>query len=177
MSDASPDPGAPFLEIGDPGIDASEVMAEIRRRVAERRLSLGADQPHLPRFGLAADPPRAGEGGAQAETAAALESALRAANEALGQASTAPLLAPSPATRAPVVGELWKRVRRQAHELALFYVNRSVTEQTAMNRHLIGALNALAALAQAQQRQLDHMRAELVELRGGGAEPPGAAQH
>lgn len=176
MSDASPDSEPPCLEIGDPGIDASAIMAEIRRRVAERRQALGVDQPQIPRFDLAAAPLRAGDDGAQGEAVAALGSALSAANEALGQASTTPLLAPSPATRAPVVGGLWKRVRRQAHELALFYVNRSVTEQTAMNRHLIGALNALAALAQAQQRQIERLQAELAELRSAGAEPPGSAE-
>ena len=42
---------------------------------------------------------------------------------------TAPDLAPSNATRLPLIGRLWAGVREQAHQLVLYYVNRSAGHQ------------------------------------------------
>jgi hypothetical protein len=40
----------------------------------------------------------------------------------------------------PVVGELWQRVRRAAHNLTIFYVNRHAGAQTSFNREVVSGL-------------------------------------
>ncbi len=76
-------------------------------------------------------------------------------------ASVEPLLAPSPATRAPVVGGLWRKIRAEMHNLVLFYVNKSVREQSRTNANLVSTLNELTRVIQDQQAEIDALRAEI----------------
>jgi hypothetical protein len=52
----------------------------------------------------------------------------------------------------PVLGRLWQRVRSQAHQLVLFYVNRQAAQATKAQYELLAALQALA-VESARQRE------------------------
>lgn len=152
-----------LIEIHDPEIDPNAIMAQIRERVKERRETMGYEQRTFPAFGLAEYPDAPGDQPYDPD----LYYYLRLANEAYAQVETAVNLAPSPATQLPVVGRLWGTIRREVHNLVLFYVNRAVGQQVEMNRYLVSVLNRLTALNQAQQREIAALQAELAERREG----------
>ena len=63
----------------------------------------------------------------------------------------------------PLIGGLWQKVRIQAHNLVVFYVNRLAGLQGVFNREIMAALSGLV-------RDLDHdsredVRAEIAALR------------
>jgi hypothetical protein len=75
-----------------------------------------------------------------------------------------PQLAPSPATRTPILGRLWQRIRGEMHNLILFYVNKSVRDQNRVNASLISTLNELTRVIQDQQAEIDALRDEVRRL-------------
>lgn len=151
-----------IFEIRDPAIDTSTIMSEIRGRIQERRALLNYDASQLPTFGAATEPPAEAEDLPPQPT---LFHHLRLVNRTFNQVETTPTLASSPATRIPLIGRLWGLVREQAHQLVLFYVNRSVAHQTNVNRHLVSVNNELTRLLQEQQRRLDRLEEEVDALR------------
>ncbi|MGH2541885.1 MAG: hypothetical protein ACRDIB_03755 [Ardenticatenaceae bacterium] len=153
-----------LIEIRDPAIDPAAIMAEIRERVQQRRKEQGYDQRTFPSFGLVQCP----EPPADRPYDHDLYYYLRLANESYAGSETAVNLAPSPATQMPVVGPLWKKIRREVHNLVLFYVNRSVAHQVNVNRQLVSVVNRLTALAEEQQRSIEALQAEIEVLRSTG---------
>ena len=129
-----------LLEIHDPEVDPQALMAEIRQRIQSRRAELGYEKRTFPTFGDAVpypDPPN------DLPYSADLYHHLRQANILYEEVETAPILAHSAALRVPVLGGLWKLIRRQAHNLVLFYVNRGLAHQVTVDRHQISVLNQL----------------------------------
>ena len=63
--------------------------------------------------------------------------------KASAQVDTDPLLVDSPSTQIPVIGRLWSSIRGAAHNLVLFYVNRSIAHQTNINSYMVSVLNRL----------------------------------
>jgi hypothetical protein len=151
-----------LIEIHDPEIDPQALMAEIRRRLRQRREELGYDRRVFPTFGATVPMP---EPPADIKHAPNLYHHLRQANKLYGDAETTPVLAASPATRVPVLGPLWRLIRAQAHGLVLFYVNRAVAQQFSVNRYLVNVLNELTAASQEQQRTIERLESELERLR------------
>jgi hypothetical protein len=92
-----------------------------------------------------------------------LHHALRLANEAQDKFDVEPVIAASPASRLPVIGRFWQIIRQQAHSLALFYVNRSVGQQSQVNHNLMQAVNELARLVIEQREEIDALRCQLNE--------------
>lgn len=150
-----------IIEIADPAIDPQQIMAEIQARIERRRAELGYDQRTFPTFGAAAYPGEPADIAYDKE----LHYYLRLANEIFAAADTDPLLAASPYTRTPVIGPLWQRIRAGAHNLVLFYVNRSIAHQTNVNSDIISVLNRLTVLAEDQQRTILRLQAEVERLR------------
>jgi len=150
-----------LIEINDPDIDPNEIMKKIRRRIEQRRAELGYEKKIFPSFGIATYP----EEPEDLPTDPNLYHHLRLVNKTYAQVQTESILAPSPVTRLPIIGNFWKLIREQAHHLVLFYVNRSITHQTGINRHLISVLNRLTALLQEQQRMIISLQVELEALR------------
>ena len=74
---------------------------------------------------------------------------------------TAPDLAASPATRLPLIGPLWASLRRQAHQLTLFYVNRAAGHQIGVNHELQGAITQLRTLVAAQEKRIASLEQQL----------------
>lgn len=144
-------PADDLIEIHDPEIDPQIIMAEIRRRIQERRLEAGYDNRTFPAFGAAMVCPEPPEGMPYLPD---LYHHLRQVNTLYSEVETATILAPSPATRVPILGRFWKLIREQAHGLVLFYVNRSVGHQVKVNRHLVSVLNQLTEENQALQRRI-----------------------
>lgn len=142
-----------------PNASPAERIRAIDARIRARHAELGIDDAAKPEFGMAPTPvldtPESME-------MRALIQHLDAAYRAFRYPPADLALAPSPATRLPLIGRLWARVRENVHVLPLFYVHRTATRQVAVNRALIGVLNLLTLRIQRQ-------RAELAGLRERGA--------
>ncbi|RME35161.1 MAG: hypothetical protein D6793_07665 [Thermoflexia bacterium] len=151
-----------FIEIRDPEIDPSQIMEQIRARIQRRREELGYPRMVFPTFGVAAYP---GEPEGE-EYDADLYYHLRQANKHYHQLGVEMLIVPSHRSRIPLLGPLWDRIRREAHNLVLFYVNKLAQRQLVVNRHLVSTLNRMAVQLQEQQRQIRTLQEELRKLRG-----------
>lgn len=151
----------PWIVIHDEQITSEELVREVERRVAQRRAQLGEANLVFPTFGHVStfpDPPPGGRVNPH------LYYYLKQANRTPSPA-VEPILAPSPATRMPVVGRLWQQIRGEVHNLVLFYVNRAVRDQNQLNVNLISALNEMTRVIQGQQAEIDELRAEVRRLR------------
>ena len=151
-----------LIEIHDPEIDLTQIMDQIRERIRQRREELGYPRQSFPKFGAAAYPGEP-EGG---DVDADLYYHLRRANDLYYQIGVESSLAPSPTTSLPVVGRLWGLIRREAHNLVLFYLGKSAQQQVAVNRHLVSTLNRMVTQLQQQQADLRALRDEIKRLRG-----------
>jgi hypothetical protein len=154
-------PSNNLIEIHDPEIDQEAIMAEIRRRIQERRHELGYLQPQFSTFGGAPLPGRPDDIPYDPDYFDHLE----LANELYLQVPTEVDLQASPATRVPVLGSMWAMIREQAHGLALYYVNRNVSHQAGVNREIMGVLNGMTAINLEQQRAIIRLQEEVDTLR------------
>jgi len=151
-----------FLELQDDQVTAADLIGLVRERLAERQWQATYAHPAIPEYALADAPPTFPE---DAEGAAfSLYYNLQRAYEIYGDAPTTVVLTPSPATRIPLLGRLWALARPKAHELVLFYVNRLLAHETATQRHLIAALNALTSQFEEQQRTILKLQERVAEL-------------
>ncbi len=146
-----------WLRISDTEMTSAELEAEVRRRVQKRREALGQVQPKFPAFGTLSPAPEVRLNNP------ALAHHLRQLNQ-LDPVPTAPVLASSPATQVPLLGNLWQLVRKQFHELILFYVNRSTGYETKVDNHIISTLNELTRVVQAQQDEIERLQEEIRAL-------------
>lgn len=149
-----------WLEIHDPQISSAELVAEVEKRVGQRRKELGEVRLLFPTFGTVSpfpEPPSARPYNPN------LYHHLRQANE-MDAPPTAPILADSPATQLPLIGRFWKMIRAQVHELILFYVNRHVAYQSKLDNHLISTLNELTRVVELQRDEIDQLRGEIERL-------------
>jgi hypothetical protein len=149
-----------LIAIDDPEVDPERIMDEIRARIHRRRQEFEAVDVHYPTFGAAAYPGEPEEGPFDAD----LYYHLRRANEAYLQVGVEPVLADSPATRLPLVGPLWARVRREAHNLVLFYLGELARQQGGVNRHLVSVLNRMAVQLREQEAELRALRKDVSTL-------------
>lgn len=152
----------PWIEIDDPQLSSAELVQRVEARFKKRLDDLGPVDRHFPSFDPSASLP---ESDNQEEYTAMMRYYLQNL-EQQEPPDTTPTLAPSPATRLPIVGRLWQLVRREAHQLVLFYVNRHLAHQTRLNNEIAGALREMAALLRAQDEEIQRLRAELREARG-----------
>lgn len=158
----SPQPAdAPWIVIHDEQISSEELVREVEERAARRRAESGPISVVFPSFGYVSTYP---DVPLEKRVNPHLYYYLEQANEAAPPA-VEPVLAPSPATRAPMVGRAWGKVRAEMHNLVLFYVNKSVREQNRINTNLISTLNEMARVIQEQQEEIDALRAEIERLK------------
>ena len=150
-----------LIEIRDPEIDPEAIMAEIRERIQERRQELGYVTKQFSTYGGAHFPGRPDDVPYDPEFYDHLESA----NELYLQVPTEVDLQASPATRVPMLGPLWAMLRELAHGLVVYYVNRSASHQTGVNREVISVLNKMTAINLEQQRRIIRMQSEIDALR------------
>ena len=148
-----------LIEIHDPEIEPSEIVAQIRERIRARRQALGYPRQQFPTFGAAAYPAELETENADAD----LAYHLRRANDLYYALGVKPALSPSPATRIPLLGRLWASVRREAHNLVLFYLGKLAQKQVGVNRHLVSTLNRLAVQVHEQQQELRELDERVAE--------------
>jgi len=146
-----------LIEIDDPEIDPEQIMVEIRRRMWVERKKRKYDQQNFPKFGQSDVFNRL----ADLELDSELYRYLDKANNAIGGVDTSAVLVDSPATRVPILGKIWRIIRANAHQLVLFYVNRTTRQQTTVNQEMLNTLNRLAILIQEQNETIEMLRAEL----------------
>lgn len=146
-----------WLRINDTEMTSAELEAEVERRVQQRRHTVGQIRPQFPNFGILSPIPEIRLNNP------ALEHHLRQVNQ-MDPPPMAPVLAASPATRIPLIGDLWQLVRKQFHELVLFYVNRAASHQTKVDNHIISTLNELTRVIQTQQEEIDRLQGEIQVL-------------
>jgi hypothetical protein len=72
-------------------------------------------------------------------------------------------ITPSALDKIPLIGRLWHAVRRQLHEIALFYTRRVSTHQAQTNYMLLQVVERLTVLSQQQQREISTLQARLSE--------------
>lgn len=152
----------PWIIIHDEVWTSESLTAEVERRVTARRAELGPVNLVFPTFGHISTCPEPPAGGSPYNPS--LYYYLKQVNQSRSP-SVEPILAPSPATRVPVLGRLWRLIRGEMHNLILFYVNRSVSEQNRLNIDLISTLNELTRENQALQTRIEELSAELQRLR------------
>ena len=161
MDELNTSDGQPWIELHDSQISSAELVCEVAARAQRRRVDQGTVKIDLPAFGAST---RAPDEGATREDVIRLHYYLRQL-EQLPAPETQPELAASSATRVPLLGRLWQLIRREAHNLVLFYVNRTVAHNTVTNRHVFSALNEAAALIEEQQAEIERLREELAQLK------------
>lgn len=155
-----------WIEIHDAEVSSAELARLAATRAQQRRDEEGPAAIDFPPFGATGGDPEEGTAG---DAVTRLHFFLRQLDQ-VPPPETQPTLAASPATRVPVLGRLWQLIRQQAHNLVLFYVNRSAARNAAVERHVGSALNELAALAQAQQAEIERLGEEVARLRDEGQE-------
>lgn len=167
MSTELPDPqenetvADDFLEIRDPGVDSQQLMKRINERMDRRRHEADHQLKDFPSYG-GVPFPGIPEGEIHDPN---LYHHLRLANKLYIEVETEPKVENSPATRIPVLGQLWGLVRLHAHNLVLFYVNRAIRHEVDVNRHLVSVLNSLTLANHDQQMTISELRNEIEELR------------
>ena len=137
----------------DEGDRAAQLLARVRESLTQRAAEWGNERPHFAAFaGISAAP--------AAMPLESIASHLQQVLELMQRQDTAPILAPSPAVRLPVLGRLWALMRAQAHQLVLFYVNRQAAQAAQINQHLLAALTELVTMVAAQQEATTQLQAE-----------------
>jgi hypothetical protein len=159
-TEAQPSTDAPWIVIHDEHLSSEELVREVERRVARRRAQLGDVSLVFPTFGYVSDFPVVP---LEKRVSPHLYYYLEQANK-MPPPSVEPQLAPSPATRTPIFGRLWQRVRGEMHNLILFYVNKSVRDQNRVNASLISTLNEMTRVIQDQKAEIEALRAEVRRL-------------
>lgn len=150
-----------LVEIHDPEIDPHALMAEIRSRIEARRQELGYVTQTFPSFGDAIEMPEPPQ---KSPYSIELYHHLQQANLLYSEVNTEPYLTESTSLKIPLLGRLWRLIRRQAHNLVLFYTNRTLAHQVTVNRHLVSVLNQLVA-------ENEELRLMIADLQEQGSEP------
>jgi hypothetical protein len=159
-----------LIEIRDPEIDTQAVLEQVRQRIKKRRAQHGFEPQSFPSFGGSGMPERLEESDLDPN----LFHYLELVNKSYFDFATEPDLQLSPATRGRILGRIWSLIRRQAHQLVLFYVNRNIEHQVAVNRQLVSIVNLLARTLQEQQREISDLRQRLHQSPAGSNEEKGA---
>lgn len=153
-----------LIEIRDPEIDAKVILKLVDERLQDRRAKHGYENRQFPAFsGAGLSPVVDG-----IDLDPNLYHYLDLVNESYFDFETDPDLRMSPATRSPFLGGVWSLIRRQAHQLVLYYVNRSIQHQISVNRQLVSIVNLLTSSMEKQQREIEALRRELEEMSRGG---------
>lgn len=145
-----------IIEIRDPEIDVQEIMRRIRERVRQRAAQKKAE-PWLPTFGSEIADVDSSAGAFTPRMYYTLQQAREQANRVWVDL----LLTETALQRIPFLGGLWRRIRREAHDLVLFYVNILASNQAAFNNHVVRILSELVG----KQEHLLDDRDSLKQLR------------
>ncbi len=157
-------PTKTWIEIDDPEVTADELAERVDSRLAARPPERPVALLNIPPYGSTGALPSLPE---DLPHFFDLLHHLRALTGSYYKIETRPILAPSPATRLPLVGPLWGKLRHFAHELVLFYVNRVASHQTSVNHQLTQVAGEMARLQIRMEREITALRDEIDRLKAG----------
>lgn len=146
-----------WISLEDPQLSSEALAARVEAQLTRRRQKLGPVTLRFPNF--QAQPLEIDEAG----RGKALQEALRQL-QTLPPPPTQATLAPSPATRLPLLGRLWRLIRAQTHELVLFYVNRQLAHQTQTNHLVLRALQTMRTQLAQQEAHRAALESRLATL-------------
>jgi len=147
-----------IIEIRDPEINVAEIMEEIRRNIGQRQSEARDRKVAFPTFDATVTP----EAAPTEEMERVLHHHLSQANLHYDKIGVALQFMPRPV---PLIGRLWTVLRREAHNLVIFYVNTLAARQITFNDHVLRALNALAQMVMGKsQAEVARLEAELRTL-------------
>jgi hypothetical protein len=149
------------IEIRDPTIDIPAIMDEIRAGLARRGYQDHDFDDAFPAFTPDGFP--GPEWVARLQIDPELAYLLEQAAEGHDRIAVAMDVR---APQVPVGAGALLRLKRAAHELAVFYVNQLANRQVQVNTHLVRAVARLAADQAALRRENASLREQLDELRG-----------
>lgn len=86
---------------------------------------------------------------------------IQQANESNAGFDMSMILTDSAAARVPILGQLWYKIRTNAHSLVLFYTNSATKQQQGANVEMLNAINRLTLLMHKQQECIDELRKQL----------------
>ncbi len=152
-----------WLAISDSEVTSAALEAELERRVAKRRLELGEDHLVAPSFATLSTFP---EPPLKASYSPALYYHLRRANQ-LEPQELEPLLADNRGSSIPILGHLSLSIRRQFHQLVLFYLNRALQDEHALDNHMVSTLNEMTRVIQQQQQEIEELKTRIHLLEKG----------
>lgn len=141
-------------------IDVTEIMQRIKERIHQERQLKDYDSATLPTFIPAATPQKS----TYHRDAEALQSHLQHLQQYQEPVAINPNLSDSTVAKWPIIGPLWHKIRQQAHHLVLFYVNRVIAEQSAVNKHLVRSLDLLTKQNLLLKQQLNDLQDEIATL-------------
>ena len=153
-----------WLTFEDDQYTSADLQGQIEKNYAERQSAksgIPSSLEAIPHYGVFSTLPEPPE---NQPYSTSLFHHLRQANLLVTEIETEPNLADSAATRVPILGPLWKRVRQEAHHLVLFYVNRLAAGQNQVNAQLIGSMNELTRQNLDLQRQVAELQSRLQRL-------------
>lgn len=144
-------------EITDPEIDPEQIMISIRQRMRAERDKRRYAEQNFPEFGQTALLDKM----ADLNLDPKLLHHIQRANESNAAFDMSLVVVDSPATRVPLLGQLWRLIRSNAHQLVLFYTNRATKQQMDVNREMLHVINRLAILLNEQSEQIEDLQAQL----------------
>lgn len=74
------------------------------------------------------------------------------------------LIQPNAFTKIPIIGKVALAIQTHLHQIALFYVNRSLRHQLEMNQHLLTSIEQLTIEQQKQQRVIKNLQNQIQAL-------------
>jgi len=147
---------AEVIEIKDPEIDVAIIMEKIRQGI-ERHRPLYTEDVFFPSF---RDSITSGVEQLGREFNYELQEAVACHDRAWVSLQVFPV-------RLPILGSFLTKVKRELHNLVVFYVNRLAAKQTSFNTHSVRALASLSEVVgrNASAMDLEQLRQEVQRLK------------
>lgn len=146
-----------WLAITDEHVSMDELEVELGRRVDKRRLELGEvrfEESNFAPLSTFPEPPP------NQNQYPALYYHLRRANQ-VDLERVGPLLDDNVETSSSFLSRLVWPIRRRFHELVMFYVNHALQDESKLDSHIVSTLNEMTRVIQAQQEEIENLKAEV----------------
>ncbi len=140
-----------IIDIRDPAVDVEAVMEQIRASIRQRRIKAEAEGVGLEEL----------EGLSLGQIVSFDHDTyhnLRRLNISYSKTNVGLFLT---ASRVPVVGALWQKIRRNFHHLVLFYANMVASKQAVFNKYVV---HTFASLVKGLVEENERMKVEINAL-------------
>jgi len=157
-----------LFDFRDTEINAEEIMARIRERIAVRRTKAAAQGLDYDKLaaGQELELPAASRQYVTQGTSAALSAATQVVARARQVADNIFVPVSIVGHEPPVIGGIVRRARSMAHRLVVYYTNMLAGRQAAVNRAQGDALSSLLVALEDGYTRIDALQVEVARLRG-----------